>query len=245
MKKLSIVIPAFNEAKYITELIQKILQIPTEEIGYNKEIIFVDDGSTDNTFELAQKFSQVRCFKQGENQGKGKAVQRGIFECTGDFILVQDADLEYEPNDYIPMLRQLNGRDNVAVYGSRILGQIKLSGRKFPFPGKNKNQNFGPWFASIVLSFWTYILFQKWISDTLTAYKIYPTENLKKMNLKTSGFESDHEITARLIRSKVRIEEVPIFYKPRNKEEGKKIRTIDGFIAIWTLLKYRIVNDNI
>ncbi len=177
-----------------------------------------------------------RCFTQVPNQGKGRAVQRGIRESAGDYILVQDADLEYDPADYLPILRALSTGADV-VYGSRVMGQIRESG----WPGKHPAQGWGPWIAGVILSFWTLLLYGRWISDTLTAYKLYPAKVLKAMKLETSGFETDHEITARLIRGGYRIAEVPISYRPRSLAEGKKIKPSDGLIAVWTLLKYRFV----
>ncbi len=233
-------IPAYNEEKFIGKLLEKIAQVPTERIGYKKEIIVVDDGSKDNTFTVASSYPDVICLKQVPNQGKGRAVQRGIAESTGDYVLVQDADLEYSPDDYVPMLERLDG-ENVAVYGSRTLGQIRESGWATMFPGRHPTQGFGPWVAGVVLSVWTFCLYGTWISDTLTAYKLYPARILKGFSVKTRGFETDHEITAKLIRSGVKIREVPIIYNPRSVEEGKKIKPRDGVIAVLTLLRFRFV----
>lgn len=241
MKKISIVIPAYNEEKYIATLIKKILTVPMEKYGFEKEMIVVDDGSTDRTFLLASEFREVKCFKQIPNQGKGKAVQRGVKEATGDFILVQDADLEYDPNDYLQMIQELKGKDKVAVYGSRTLGQYQKQQKLFT-PGKHPDQALGPYAAGVCLSGWTCLLYGEFLTDTLTAYKIYPTEFLKKQNLKTTGFETDHELTAKLIKNGYKIIEVPISYTPRSVEEGKKIRFSDGLIALWTLLRFRFRN---
>jgi dolichol-phosphate mannosyltransferase len=119
-----------------------------------------------------------------------------------------------------------------------VLGQIRASGWSLT-PGKNPAQGFGPWFAGVVLSLWTCLLYGRWISDTLTAYKLYPAKVLKEMKIDTRGFETDHEITAKLIRAGMRITEVPISYRPRSLAEGKKIKPRDGLIAVWTLLEYR------
>ena len=239
MKLVSIVIPAYNEAAYIGNLLRTIAQVDTRPLGFEKEILVVNDGSTDSTEALARQFAPdgVKVFNQVPNQGKGRAVERGIRESTGDYILVQDADLEYDPSDYLPMLAKLtNGADS--VYGSRVLGQMRRSGWSL-VPGKHPSQGFGPWFGGVVLSLWTFLLYGRWISDTLTAYKLYPAKSLKAMKLETRGFETDHEITAKLIRLGVRIAEVPISYRPRSVAEGKKIRPRDGLIAVWTLLKFR------
>jgi dolichol-phosphate mannosyltransferase len=240
MPVLSVVIPAYNEGAFIGTLLERILTIPIESLGFEKELIVVNDGSNDNTEAVALRFaelhSEIRCFTQVPNQGKGKAVQRGIREATGDYILIQDADLEYDPNDYIALLQGLRHAD--VVYGSRTLGQYQ-AGRRFPCPGRHPEQGFGPWLAGVLLTLWTALIYGRWITDTLTAYKLYPAQAVKQMQLRTSGFETDHEITAKLIRAGLSITEVPIRYLPRSLEEGKKIKPSDGLIAVWTLLRFR------
>lgn len=241
MKILSIVIPAYNEGAFIGTLIQKILEVPTEQAGFKKELIVVNDGSSDNTEEIARGFSEVKCFTQVPNQGKGKAVQRGIRESTGEYVLIQDADLEYDPKDYLVMLQALTETGADVVYGSRTLGQFRKTGWT-AFPGKHPEQGVGPWCAGVLLTFWTTLMFGRWITDTLTAYKLYPGNIIRDMTLRTSGFETDHEITAKLVRRNQRIIEVPIAYYPRSREEGKKIKPSDGLIAVWTLLRFRFVD---
>ncbi|MCL6508008.1 MAG: glycosyltransferase family 2 protein [Bryobacteraceae bacterium] len=241
MPVLSIVIPAYNEGAFLGALLERIVNVPTEELGFRKEIIVVNDGSTDDTEAVARAFPGVKCFTQVPNQGKGKAVQRGLQEATGDYVLIQDADLEYDPGDYLCMLRALcEGAD--VVYGSRFLGQRRQQRRLTLFPGRHPRQGIGPWLAGVVLSFWTWLLFGRWITDTLTAYKLYPAAVVKRLRLRTRGFETDHEITAKLLRMGQRIVEVPIAYFPRSREEGKKIRASDGFVAVWTLLRFRFVD---
>lgn len=237
MKTLSIVIPAYNEEAFLGALLEKIIAVPTEQAGFAKEIIVVDDGSRDRTAEVARAFQNVKVFTQVPNQGKGKAVQRGIGESSGEYILIQDADLEYDPADYLPLLAALSmGADS--IYGSRTLGQFQRTGWSL-FPGRHPQQGVGPWIAGALLTGWTLLLYGTWITDTLTAYKLYPAQFVKSLQLRTSGFETDHEITAKLIRAGKRIVEVPISYYPRSREEGKKIKPSDGLIAVWTLLKYR------
>jgi dolichol-phosphate mannosyltransferase len=241
MPVLSIVIPAYNEAAFIGELLPRILSVDIESLGFQKEIILVDDGSTDRTGEIARSFAGISVFTQVPNQGKGKAVQRGIRESTGDYILIQDADLEYDPNDYIRLLKALQ-RGADSVYGSRVLGQREKQHGLALFPGRHPDQHFGPWLAGQLLTIWTWLLYQRWITDTLTAYKLYPAAVVKSMRIRTSGFETDHEITAKLVRRGCRIVEEPIQYLPRSQEAGKKIKARDGFVAVWTLLKYRFVD---
>ena len=243
MKLVSIVVPAYNEAAFIGDLLRAIAQVDTRPLGFEKEVLVVNDGSTDATEAIARSFEAegVKCFTQVPNQGKGRAVQRGIRESTGDYILVQDADLEYDPADYLPMLEALKtGADS--VYGSRLKGQIRESGWSLT-PGKHPSQGLGPWIAGVVLSCWTLLLYGRWISDTLTGYKLYPARVLREMKIETSGFETDHEITAKLICGRLKIVEVPISYRPRSQAEGKKIRPRDGLIAVWTLLKFRFAQD--
>jgi dolichol-phosphate mannosyltransferase len=237
MRTLSIVVPAYNEEAFIGTLLKKILAVPTEKMGFQKEIVVVDDGSKDRTGEVARSFPSVRCFTQVPNQGKGAAVQRGIREATGDYILIQDADLEYDPADYLSLLAALDGKN--VVYGSRTLGQRRAQPGFRLFPGRHAQQDLGPWVAGVALTLWTFLMYGRWITDTLTAYKLYPARPVKEMKLKTRGFETDHEITARLIRAGFPIVEVPIAYHPRSKEEGKKIKATDGLIAVWTLLRFR------
>lgn len=241
MPVLSIVIPAYNEGAFIGKLIERILAVPVETMGFEKQLLVVNDGSKDNTEEIARSFAarhhEVQVFTQVPNQGKGKAVQRGIREATGDYILIQDADLEYEPNDYLALLAGLKQAD--VVYGSRILGQCRHHKGFTLFPGKHPRQSIGPWIAGVLLTFWTMMIYGRWITDTLTAYKLYPAPAVKAMKIRTHGFETDHEITAKLIRQGLRIREIPIEYYPRSREEGKKIKPSDGLIAVWTLLLFR------
>jgi glycosyltransferase involved in cell wall biosynthesis len=241
MPLLSIVIPAYNESASIRQLLETVLAVPTEALDFPKEIIVVDDGSKDGTAEIAREFSAVKVFTQVPNQGKGRAVQRGIHESTGDYILIQDADLEYDPHDYLALLGALkSGADS--IYGSRHLGQQRQQSGFTWFPGRHAQQSFGPWLAGRLLTYWMALLYGCWITDTLTAYKLYPAPAVRGMSIETSGFETDHEITAKLLRAGLRIIEVPISYFPRGVEAGKKIRPRDGFIAVYTLLKYRFAN---
>ena len=239
MKTLSIVIPAYNEQATLGALINRILDVNLADLNFRKKIIVVDDGSTDSTGEIARSFAAagVRYIRQNPNQGKGRAVRSGIAASSGDYVLVQDADLEYDPEDYRRMAGALDGHTD-CVYGSRVLGQLRVNGWGL-FPGKHPQQSYGPWLAGIVLSVWTLLLYRRWISDTLTAYKLYPRTVLQELSLETCGFETDHEITAKLIRRNCTIAEVPISYMPRTAAEGKKIRAKDGFVAVWTLLRYR------
>lgn len=241
MKKVSIIIPAYNEAAFIGLLLEVILKVDIASIGFDREIIVVDDGSQDQTSEIASQFKEVRCFRK-ENGGKGSATKYGITRATGDYVLIQDADLEYDPNDYIPMLLELvRSSGLVSIYGSRILGERMASSGGSFLPGKHPDKSIATYIANTCLSIWTFLLFGRYITDTLTGYKIYPMEILRRFTIQTFGFETDHELTGKLLRSGVQIIEVPISYHPRSIGDGKKIRAIDFFIALWTFLKFRFI----
>lgn len=239
MKRLSVVIPAYNEASFIAEVLSRVTDVNVENEGFEKEIIVVDDGSTDNTAAIVRTFSEIKLVTK-PNGGKGSAVQAGIHEASGEYILIQDADMEYYPEDYLPMLRALNEHPRkAAVYGSRPLGLLREKGFFTWLPGKHPEQDMVSWLGNIVLGLETLILFGRLITDNLTAYKLYPAAPLKNHEFVTSGFEGDHEITSLLLRHGYDILEVPIRYAPRSVEEGKKIRGRDGVIAMWTFLRCR------
>ena len=238
--KISIVVPAYNEEAFIGALLDKLLRVDTESVGFDKEIVVVNDGSRDRTAEIVATKPGIRLINQ-ENCGKGAAVQRGVREASGTFVLVQDADLEYEPNDIPAMLRALGSANDTAVYGSRILGVLANHPRAL-LRGLAPGQQFGPWLVNRALSVLTLVLYRRWITDMLTGYKIYPISFLRRIQVKTSGFETDHELSAKLIRLGYRIREVPVAYQPRSAAEGKKIGPLDGVLAVWTLLRYRFAD---
>ncbi len=239
MPKVSIVIPAYNEEASIGNLLEVILKVDLKAIGFDREIIVVDDGSKDKTSEVARQFKGVTVYRK-ENGGKGSATKYGIAKASGDWVLIQDADLEYDPNDYIPMLQAIkSSKGPVTIYGSRILGQMQQ--RTGILPGKHPSQSVGPWLAGVLLSLWSFLLYGRYISDTLTGYKIYPVDRLRHFTIQTFGFETDHELTAKLLRSGVKIIEVPVSYRPRSLEEGKKIKPRDFFVALATFWKFRFV----
>jgi len=243
MKKLSVIIPAYNEENFIGKLIDKILAVKLSQFDTSLEIIVVDDCSTDNTKTIVEKYPTVTYYRQEKNMGKGAAVKKGISHSTGDWILVQDADLEYEPEDYAPMMEKLlNSKSPAAVYGSRALGQMRENKDIFwLLKSKHPDQKVVNWLASKFLTFFTFVLYGVWITDTLTAYKLYPGNLLRSYTIKTRGFETDHELTALLVQNKIDILEVPIYYYPRSVEEGKKIKAIDFFIALKTLTRFRFL----
>lgn len=226
MSFLSIIIPVYNEEKYIGHLIYKILK-EMGKLNYKYEIIIVNDGSTDNTEKILNKFkNKVKIFHK-ENEGKGSAVKLGIHQSNGEYILIQDGDLEYNPKDYGKMLNKV--KDSYVVIGSRTLNLSK----------KLNNQALGPWLFNKLLSKIYKKFFSKVITDSLSGYKIYPTKFLKSITIDTNGFETDHELICKAIKKKINIVEVAVEYKPRTKKEGKKINSLDALKAIYTIIKYR------
>lgn len=239
--KLSIIIPVFNEEKTIIPVLQEIVALELPRTI--KEIILVDDGSTDKTAQKIKTYikkvknTNITFFQHSKNQGKGAAVKTGITHSTGDYIIIQDADLEYNPSDIRVLLEHLQKNSSAAVYGTRL--------KRLPhFSKEERTVRFlthyvGNKFLSLVTS----VLFGQWITDMETCYKLFPTQIAKKLSLKAKGFEFEPEITAKLLKSGVRIEEVPIVTKPRGYNEGKKLDTFkDGRKALMTLLKYRFSN---
>lgn len=227
MKTLSIVIPAFNEERYIGTLLEQIRAVDLEALGVRKEIIVVDDCSRDRTADIVAGFEEVRLHRMDRNSGKGSAVRRGISAATGDLLIIQDADLEYDPQDYVPMVRaMLDGRGDV-VYGSRYL-------RK----GKHANQSWAAYLGGRSLSLAALLFAGSYLTDTVTALKLFHRADIAGLPLETSGFELDHEITARLLARGRRIVEVPIAYMPRTRAEGKKIGLRDWFTGVRTFARY-------
>lgn len=235
MKKISIIIPAFNEEKYLKKIISKIKKINFKKINFNYDIIVVDDGSTDNSKKILKKTKGIKLLIQ-QNLGKGRAVQNGIKLSKADYILIQDADLEYFPEDIIKMLKKIK-TTKIAIYGSRYL-PLKYG----VFPKRNKNQSFGPFVANIALMFLFWVLYRQKISDLLTGYKLYERNFFKRNRINTNGFETDHEISAKLVKKNYKIIEVPIKYRPRSIAEGKKINFFDGLKALKTIILFRFYN---
>jgi len=228
MSTLSIVIPAYNEERFIGRLLEQIKGVDLAPLGIRTEIIVVDDCSTDRTAEIVSALPGVRLHRMERNGGKGRAVRAGIASATGEYLIIQDADLEYDPQDYIAMMQALlDGRADI-VYGSRYLGR-----------GRYPNQSIAAYLGGRSLSAVAWLFTGRYLTDTVTALKVFRREELAALPLETSGFELDHEITARMLARKRRIVEVPIRYYPRSREEGKKIGAKDWFIGTRTFWKYR------
>ncbi|MEO7276316.1 MAG: glycosyltransferase family 2 protein [Vicinamibacterales bacterium] len=224
---LSIVIPAYNEAAYIGVLLDRIQAVDLSRFGLAKEIIVVDDGSRDATAAIVAACEGIVLLRQTKNGGKGQAVRAGIARATGQYLIIQDADLEYDPQDYVPMLEALVGQRGDVVYGSRYLRA-----------GKGRDQTWAAYLGGRSLSVVAWVFTGAYLTDTVTAYKLFARHDVAGLSLDTSGFELDHEITAKMLASGRRIVEVPIRYMPRSRAEGKKIGLRDWFIGVRTFWRY-------
>lgn len=223
--KLSVIIPIYNEKATIRPLLNRIgrIRLPVE-----REIVIVDDGSTDSTRDLLRTLQSPEitlCFHR-ENQGKGAAVRTGLSVVSGDIVLIQDGDLEYDPADYPKLIQPIIDKRARVVYGSRILGGNKASYLRFYWGGR-------------FLSSLANLIYGIRITDESTCYKVFDATLLKGLELRCKGFEFCPEVTAKVSRLGEPIIELPISYAPRSIAEGKKIRWTDGLIAVWTLFRYR------
>ena len=228
MPTLSIVVPAYNEERFIGTLLEKIRAVDLATLGIDKEIIVVDDCSKDRTAEIAASVPGIVLKRLPANGGKGKAVRAGIGIATGQYLIIQDADLEYDPNDYVPMLEALVAGRGDVVYGSRYMGR-----------GRHPNQSLAAYLGGRSLSLAALVFTGRYLTDTVTALKLFHRDQLAGIALDTSGFELDHEITAKMAHRGARFVEVPIRYSPRTREEGKKIGMRDWFVAVRTFVRYR------
>jgi glycosyltransferase involved in cell wall biosynthesis len=223
--RLSVIMPCYNEAESLPDILNKV-----RAITIDKEIIVIDDCSSDDTPNVLANEQRndpnLRVVRHERNRGKGAAVRTGIAAATGDVIIVQDADLEYDPNDFYAVLKPIfEGRVGV-VYGSR-------------FMGSHTGMYFWNALGNKFLTFLTNFLFNCWISDMETCYKAFRAEIIKNIPLESNDFRIEPEITAKILLRKQRIFEVPVSYIGRTYEEGKKMKPSQGFWAIWALIKYR------
>lgn len=217
--------PVFNENKTLKEIVRRVQEVPI-----NKEIIIIDDGSTDGTREALKelKADNIRIILHEKNKGKGSAIRTGLGMATGDIVVIQDADLEYDPMDYLKLVPLIESGKAQVVYGSRILGSKERSYHRYYLGGR-------------LLTLLTNIIYGLKITDEPTCYKMFKKEVMDRLKLDCTGFEFCPEVTAKVARLGYAIYEVPISYHPRSFEEGKKIKWKDGLIGIWTLLKYRFL----
>ena len=225
---LSIVIPVYNEVKNIEQIIQRV-----QSTNLAQEIIIVDDGSRDGTRDTLQKLSEqntVRVILHERNQGKGAAVVTGLRAAKGEILLIQDADLEYDPRDYPTLLRPIEEGLADVVYGSRFLG------------APHRVTMFWHMVANRLLTLMTNILYNTILTDMETGYKVFRREVIDGMHLRAKRFDFEPEFTAKVLKRNYRIFEVPISFNPRDYSQGKKIKLRDAFEAVWTLLKYRFMD---
>jgi glycosyltransferase involved in cell wall biosynthesis len=222
---LSVVMPAYNEQATIEEMVRRVVAVPLRT-----ELIVVDDGSKDQTREILTRLAAelpIKVIFQPANAGKGAALRRGFEEVTGDLVVIQDADLEYSPEEFPELIDLIvQGRADV-VYGSRFLGRHRV----FMFTHYIGNR---------IVTFLTNVLYNTMLSDMETCYKVMRVGVLRSFKLESNGFGIEPELTAKIFKRGYRVYEVPITYDGRGYDEGKKITWRDGFVALWVLLKYRI-----
>jgi glycosyltransferase involved in cell wall biosynthesis len=226
--KLSVIIPVYNEVGNIKEILKRVKS--TQKAS---EIVVVDDGSQDGTRDILSKLDgvdKVRVILHEKNQGKGAAVRTGLDAATGDILLIQDADLEYDPRDYPVLLQPIEEGLADVVYGSRFLG------------GPRRVAMYWHMVANKLLTFMTNILYNTILSDMETGYKVFRRKVVEGMVLRSKRFDFEPEFTAKVLKRHYRIFEVPISFNPRDYSQGKKIGLKDAFEAVWTLLKYRFVD---
>jgi glycosyltransferase involved in cell wall biosynthesis len=221
--RLSVVIPVYNEVHTIEKIIDLVRAVPID-----KEIIIIDDCSSDGSRELLRGLSasDTKVLFHEKNMGKGAALRTGFKHVTGDYLIVQDGDLEYDPQEYTELMKPVLEGKATVVYGSRFLG-------------KPENMRLFNYWANKSLTLLTRLLYKARISDMETCYKLMRSDLIKGVTIESDRFNFEPEITAKLLRRGARICEVPISYRGRNFEQGKKIKWHDGFSAVWTLIKYR------
>lgn len=228
---LSIIIPVYNEQKTVKSCLDRVMGV---NFQFPTEVIVVNDGSTDNTLKILEKIPGIKLLSK-PNGGKGTAVRAGIQAARGEYIVIQDADLEYDPNDIKRLVAEVRNGATI-VYGSRLIASPSLSGEKrTPF--------LVHYFGNRFLSLMTSLLYGTWLTDMETCYKIFPKSLVEKFPLHARGFEIEPELTAKLLKSGNKIKEISITTNPRGYDEGKKIRAFkDGLKALYSLIKYRFIS---
>ncbi|MBI2059696.1 MAG: glycosyltransferase family 2 protein [Nitrospirae bacterium] len=227
-RTLSIIIPAFNEESSIEEVIRRVERVDIAFLGVEKQIVVVDDGSTDGTVSKVRCSGRVSVVRHPHRRGKGSAIRTGLAHATGDLVLIQDADLEYDPSDYPCLLDpMLKGAARV-VYGSRFLLRRRPEGMRLAFLGANR-----------ILTLLANVLYGGRLTDMTTCYKLFRTEDLRAMDIEAEGFEFCPEATAKLKRAGVDIMEVPVSYQARQSKGGKKLRWWDGLAVVKSLFEWR------
>jgi len=232
IKKLSVIIPVYNEVENVAEIIDRVAAV---DVGLEKEIIVIDDGSEDGTIQVLKDIKEhasntdiVKVHFSMLNSGKGFAIRIGLKYVTGDIVIIQDADREYDPEDFPVILEPLLKGEADVVYGSRFLGKPRPEGMAFT-----------NWFANKILTWTATVLYGKRLTDEATCYKAFRRDIIDNVELTCQRFEFCPEVTSKVLKNGARLVEVPINYRGRTSLEGKKITWWDGFVAIWTLFKYR------
>ncbi len=226
--KLSVIIPVYNEVESIETIVKRV-----QDTQLVHEIVLVDDGSKDGTRDILKKWEGqkgLNIILHEKNQGKGAAVRTGMAAAGGDVLLIQDADLEYDPRDYPELLRPIQEGLADVVYGSRFLGRA------------HRVTMFWHMLANKLLTLFTNILYDTILTDMETGYKVFRKEVIKGMTIRANSFNFEPEFTAKILKRKYRIFEVPITFNPRDYSQGKKIKLHDAFEAVWALIKYRFVD---
>lgn len=222
--KTSIIVPVYNEGNSVEKVLNRLITL-----NIDKEIICINDGSKDNSLEILKQYEKdgkIVLLSNDVNHGKGFSVRRGIREAKGEIIAIQDADLEYNPADLEKLVKAMIKDDLEVVFGSRFM--------------KNNGKGISVFYlGNRFLSFTASFIYMNYIDDMHTCYKIVRKRLLDKFNLKGNGFDLDSEIVCKILRRGIKIKEIPIDYRPRGHDEGKHIKTSDGFICLWTLIKYR------
>lgn len=219
--RLSVIIPVFNEVKTLEEVIRRV-----ENINIEKETITIDDGSTDGSLNILNSIAgkgRIKLIKHNKNYGKGAAIKSGLSVATGDVIIIQDADLETDPQDYYGLIKPIVNGETKAVFGYRTI----------------KKPTSVYWWGGKIVSFFTWILYGGSVKDVNNGYKVMTRELWQSLDLQSKRFQICEEITAKLLKRKEKIIQVPTKYFPRTKKQGKKLGFRDGLVSIWTLLKFR------
>ena len=228
MKKVSIIIPAYNEKRTIAEIIERVKAVDLEKADIKKEIIVVDDGSKDGTRDILKEIKGITLITHEKNKGKGSAIRTGLEKSTGDIFIIQDADLELNPAEYPQLLEPILKGETEVVYGSRYL--------------KNPHVNLLSMLANTAVTQTANLLYGLKITDEATGYKVFTRNILNSITLTCTRFEFCPEFTAKIAKKGFKIVEVPVSYKYRRPDEGKKVGWKDGFEALWTLLKYKFID---
>ena len=233
VKKLSIIVPVYNEEETLQLIFSRMMQVPL--LQYNKEFIFIDDCSNDRSLEILYEIKSLNpqeniiILKHEKNQGKGRAIRTGFENFTGDLVLIQDADLEYHPNDYPKLLKPFEETNADVVYGSRFLGGSYV-----------RVLYFWHYLGNRVLTFFSNMLTNLNLTDMETCYKVFKREVIQKISLTSNRFGMEPEITSKIARLHCAIYEVPISYEGRTYADGKKITWKDGIAALWHIIKFNI-----